>query len=421
MIKIDPVFQTYDWGSTENLQEIFPNAPKGRVAEAWFGTHLSAPSLIDTGKKNSNSNLADYIAENPIKHLGNFVAENFENKLPFLLKVLGIDKCLSLQVHPSEEQAREGFRRKLIDDYKDGNPKPEMLVALTKSYAFNGVKSPSKILGNLEGLKGRLIEKSYSTINNNKTEEGVKNAYKAILNSKDKMESETELEKTLDSIAERYDKDQSPSLVNDGMVLMAADDHEGDVTVLNLLFLNGVKLDKFDSCDVPSNRVHAYLRGCGVEIMCNSDNVFRGGLTSKNINEEHFFKLTSFKPINQFHAESTIDARGIHNYEPGNPYFGLYCGELENNSAELYPEGPRILVVLDGEFTVITKSNTAEGDDDAIETTSDSETSTVKKGDAYFISDSDLNVTIRGKGEFCLGYVPSFSLDEDEIENFILD
>ena len=148
VVPILPKVQNYDWGSRRAIPELLGHHESSEpVAELWFGTHPSGPSIV--AHDASGTSLADLIAADPLDTLGAEAIHRFGPRLPFLLKVLAADKPLSLQVHPSADQARAGFADELgrcvpaeapFRNYRDENHKPELLCALTEFCALAGFR-----------------------------------------------------------------------------------------------------------------------------------------------------------------------------------------------------------------------------------------------------------------------------------------
>src|SRR5690606_23866895 len=144
----------YDWGSTSAIAELQGRVSKGQPeAELWMGTHRRAPSPLEQGLSEA-SDLRALIASDPVRLLGDEVARRFGD-LPFLLKVLAADRPLSLQAHPTVEQARLGFEREEragieVDaptrNYKDNHHKPELILALSDFWALSGFRPPEESL-----------------------------------------------------------------------------------------------------------------------------------------------------------------------------------------------------------------------------------------------------------------------------------
>ena len=164
MLPLRNPVQHYDWGSTTAIPQLLGVAPDGRPqAELWLGAHPSAPSLADVGGPPSARwrPLDRLVADEPRGLLGEEVVARFGPRLPFLLKVLAAARPLSLQTHPTLEQARAGYAREEAAgvpraapqrSYKDRNHKPELLVALTPFDVLAGFRAPAASVDLFDGL-----------------------------------------------------------------------------------------------------------------------------------------------------------------------------------------------------------------------------------------------------------------------------
>ncbi|MDR2799358.1 MAG: mannose-6-phosphate isomerase, class I, partial [Bifidobacteriaceae bacterium] len=282
MEKITPVFQKYEWGSKDKLQNLFSDAPKGeRLAEAWFGTHKN----------------------------GDNISKIYGRDLPYLFKVLAVEKCLSLQIHPNKETAEKGFERENkfnvpINDskrvFKDSNPKPEMAVALTDFLVAVGVKNEHS-------------KKRFEEILKNKD------------SNKSKYTSKEYLEKKTREVEKRVKNDTSDSL-SDKAFLYARADYPADPTALLLLEMNVELLKPGESVYLPDGILHAYIRGECLEIMENSDNVFRAGLTNKYIDPKLVLEHGLFKPLPSYKPNTVAKSKNWTDYIPRGAGFGIMVG-----------------------------------------------------------------------------------------------
>lgn len=276
MIRIGPRLQTYAWGQSGAITRMLglPSQP-GPVSEAWFGAHESAPSELEGG-----GDLAAFIAADPAATVG-------RESLPFLLKVLAIATPLSLQVHPTEEQARAGFDHEEREGvpldarqrtFRDPHHKPELVVAVTPMRLLVGMRPVRELADDLtllgaDDLLPLVVDR-----------ESLLTYVMAVL-SGDAGRT------TLARLAEHPDGDSSL-----GFAARAARAFPGDPGALVALAMNAVVLEPGGSCYVAPRVIHSYQSGIGVEIMANSDNVVRGGLTPKAIDVERLEAILDAKP-----------------------------------------------------------------------------------------------------------------------------
>jgi mannose-6-phosphate isomerase len=292
----NPILE-YAWGSrtalAELLNEPIPSAKP--QAELWMGAHYRAPSLVLIDGQWLS--LLELIESRPVAILGESVAGRFRNRLPFLFKVLAVDSPLSVQAHPDIRLAREGFalENKLgihCDAYhrcyRDDNHKPELICALTTFCALNGFRRIEQILD----LLGRVCIPSLApdpdVCRRFSKPELLKTLF-SKLTTLDKEEQYRMVSKAVQSAAKLADVDDAFKwMVNLNEL------YPGDVGVVFPLLLNLVVLRPGEAMFIQPGDLHTYLRGVGIEVMANSDNVLRGGLTSKHTDTAELSKVVNF-------------------------------------------------------------------------------------------------------------------------------
>lgn len=294
MQQLSGVIRHYPWGSRTMLADLRGvDAPADRPeAELWYGAHPAAPATID-GRP-----LTDIIAADPAAALGDRVRSTHGDRLPFLLKVLAAAEPLSLQAHPSLRQAQEGYAREndagiALDapdrNYRDDNHKPEIIVALTPFRALSGFRPIQHT---------RIL---FDTLNIPELDH-----YSAILDDDLRALFTTWItiprasrEKLIDAIvAASHDHLHRGDWISDilEVVVSLNERYPGDAGVLGALLLNHVHLAPGQALHTDAGQLHAYLEGMGVEIMANSDNVLRGGLTSKYVDVAELVRVLDFAP-----------------------------------------------------------------------------------------------------------------------------
>ncbi len=283
----NPIRQ-YAWGSRTALAELMGRATPTAEPEAelWMGAHASAPSQVET--RSGPVALDDTIRDDPKGVLGAEVARRFGDELPFLFKVLAPERALSIQAHPSEAQARNGFAREQsagvpLDDprrcYRDPHAKPELVCALSEFDALCGFLSRDEIDGELARL-GPAAEVLRAALTD---------GHAAFLRSLLMGGLDGELEQALVAAAE---EGGGPAW---RWVAELVRQYPGDPGVLAPLFLNHLRLAPGEALFLPAGELHAYLRGVAVELMGNSDNVLRGGLTPKHVDVSELLATLSFQ------------------------------------------------------------------------------------------------------------------------------
>ena len=306
----------YRWGSEDVIPHFFGlRSVQKPIAEVWFGAHPAAPSPIcaqpgaqiakelavcESRLKNDRDtedcpagapfSLRDYIAADPQAVLGSYAVSQFGGRLPFLLKLIAPRKPLSLQVHPTAEQALAGYAREndlgIPKDspyrtYRDRNHKPELVYALSRFEGLVGFRSPRRILGVLEDLDTAVAKKLIRIISRTPGHRGVQAAFNYLL-SEETRPGEEQIAELIFACAAR-DPRISPSPRADAIVTRLARYYPEDPGVICSLLLNPVTLDPGEALFIPVGTIHAYLSGFGVEVMANSDNVLRAGLTQKHM------------------------------------------------------------------------------------------------------------------------------------------
>jgi mannose-6-phosphate isomerase len=282
---IEGVLRRYDWGSRTAIPELLGREPDGRpAAELWFGAHPDDPSPA------GESALDELIDRDPRTALGADVVERFGPRLPFLMKILAAGTALSLQVHPNREQAQAGFaaedaagidRAAPERNYRDPNHKPELICALTPFDAlcgFRPVTATRALLADLAVPELGFLEQALAG------DDPLRAAFTAVLTADDPGPA-------VAALTAKARDERLPG------VRLAAEDFPGDVGVLLAVLLNHVRLEPGEAIYLGAGNVHAYLRGTGVEIMANSDNVLRCGLTGKHVDVPELLRITDFAEL----------------------------------------------------------------------------------------------------------------------------
>jgi mannose-6-phosphate isomerase len=304
--------QTYAWGSHTAISALLgePSPSAKPQAELWMGAHAKAPSLIRYhGRWQA---LDQLIMQYPEAFLGKAVSRRFGSRLPFLLKVLAAEQPLSIQAHPDKKQAKTGFLREndaKIDldaahrNYKDPQHKPECICALTPFVGMCGFRS----LTDMMSLMGSIWPTPYNELMTVLTQNGVKPFFRRIMTLPPK--------KRLDLVARSVENAQSTARQNSApfWIVRLNEQFPGDIGVLAPLFLNIVTLQPGEAVFLPARQLHAYLNGVGIEIMANSDNVLRGGLTPKHVDVPELLQIVDFGPYTPkiFKAEALDDIESV--------------------------------------------------------------------------------------------------------------
>ncbi len=373
VIALTPALQRFDWGSTQGIPDLLGFAPDGGpYAEAWWGAHPSAPSLTASGP------LDAVIAADPVGALGATVARDY-GKLPYLLKVLSIARPLSIQVHPTLETARAGFASEehsgiAITDphrnYKDASHKPEMLFAVTEMTVLSGFRPEADLMRDLDWLGGGDAESLRDALES----DGIGGYILEVL-SRDHTAA-------LDRLAQGRAGGSATAWIASG----ALAHHERDAGALVALAMNAVTLKPGEALYTPAGTVHCYIRGDGVEIMANSDNVVRAGLTHKPINARLLRELAVLSPAAPaVPAETLIGAaRRLSTDATEFELVVVSDGVFDAQS------GPRIVLAIDADARLRTERDAAS----------------LGHGDAVFVADSEGPVHIETSGVVVVTSVP---------------
>ncbi|WAU79299.1 mannose-6-phosphate isomerase, class I [Streptomyces sp. Qhu-G9] len=290
MDRLDNTVRPYAWGSTTAIPRLLGAEPTGEPqAEMWMGAHPGAPSLTPRGP------LTEVIDADPEGELGTEAVARFGPRLPFLLKILAAGAPLSLQVHPDLAQAREGYedeeRRGVPIDaphrnYKDANHKPELICALTEFDGLCGFRAPLEAAGLLSALEVDSLKPYVDLLHARPEEAALREVLTAVLTADPEAMATTVTEAA--AACARLGGDHAP-------YAGIAHHYPGDRGVIAAMLLNHVRLQPGEALFLGAGVPHAYLNGLGVEIMANSDNVLRCGLTPKHVDVPELLRIVRFE------------------------------------------------------------------------------------------------------------------------------
>lgn len=366
----------YAWGSPTAIPELTGSEPDGRPqAEMWIGAHPADPSLVE--HEGEQVRLDELIARDPERFLGAQAAQKF-GALPFLAKLLAADHPLSLQVHPSIEQAEAGFSAEEaagvpLDaphrNYKDRNHKPEMVVALTRFEALSGFRDPAETVRLLSAIRGLLPEGSAGArvladlerdLGNDDAGAALRAAFTRALTGEDSAEAVGDVAAGL-ARAEREEASRAEGPLaawrdEASTFLLLAEEYPGDPGALVALLANRVTLEPGEALYLPAGNLHAYLKGFGVEVMATSDNVLRGGLTPKHVDLEELSTTVRFEPlpVPRCVPEAEEFSAGVRElFQPPFEEFSVERIAFSvDGSAAARTEGAAVFIVAEGSATV---------------------------------------------------------------------
>lgn len=358
---LNPVVKCYPWGSRTSLPELAGESSPAvdPIAEYWFGSHELGSSVTSSGES-----LADLITSDPSGQLGEGVLSDFGQRLPFLVKLLSAERALSLQVHPGKEQAEIGFAEEErkgvpLDSferiYRDSYHKPELLVALSEFHALVGFRPVFRTMELLDALEVPSLEGYRDALVANPTSQTIKLMVDDLI-----TKSCSELAETVEDLKLACCRYLGKNVASSrwasvaATVMELASQFPNDAGVVISILLNRVVLAPGDSVFIGPGQLHAYLRGNGVEVMANSDNVLRGGLTEKHVDLQELTRVFSCEPLSQPIArpvQLTSDVQNISEYVTTADEFCVSRYELETglNATVAASDSPEIWLCTGGE------------------------------------------------------------------------
>lgn len=296
MDRLSNTVRPYAWGSTTAIPELLGTVPTGEPqAEMWMGAHPGAPSRLNRGRDSGEQALSAVIDADPQAELGAATVRKFGPRLPFLLKLLAAGSPLSLQVHPNLAQAKEGYEAEErcgvpIDaphrNYKDANHKPELICALTPFDGLCGFRAPEATAELLARLDVDSLKPYVDLLRAHPEEAALREVLTAVLTADPVDMAATVTEAA--AAADRLGGDYAP-------YVSIAHHYPGDRGVIAAMLLNYVQLQPGEALFLGAGVPHAYLNGLGVEIMANSDNVLRCGLTPKHVDVPELLRIVRFE------------------------------------------------------------------------------------------------------------------------------
>ena len=365
MYEIENVLRDYAWGSTTAIAGLLGRPESGSPeAELWIGAHPDSPSVARL-PDGSMVPLDQLIAGDPEHFLGPESVAGFGPRLPFLTKILAAAQPLSLQVHPSLEQARAGFARENGEgvaadaanrNYRDDNHKPEMIFALTPFEALCGFRPAAETRGILlhlaaafdavEADRPPLLTELLADLGEADEGAGLRRAFERLIPGGPAVAEATALVAGVlvsGAALEPYRSELST-------VISLNEKYPGDPGVLISLLLNRISLAPGEAVYLPAGNVHAYLHGLGVEVMASSDNVLRGGLTPKFIDVPELLRTIEFKPVAVPMLSAEISGLGQELYQPPFREFQLQRIELAPGASPvpLAQAGAAVVIVVAG-------------------------------------------------------------------------
>ncbi|WMP07284.1 mannose-6-phosphate isomerase, class I [Vibrio parahaemolyticus] len=384
--KLDNTIQNYSWGSHTSIHDLFgiDNPTNEPQAEIWMGTHPNGCSkLADTKQL-----LSDVINQNKTQSLGNYTTARF-GELPFLFKVLAAESPLSIQVHPSKHKAEIGFARENeqgipLDaanrNYKDPNHKPELVYALTFYKAMNGFRPIEKILSLFEQTNITALGSEINKLKATPNSDGLRVFFSAIMSLEGdrKQQALNELYASLERPAKTAMAREAYGYIKD-----FRQHYADDIGLFSPLMLNTIELAPGEAMFLHAETPHAYVQGTGLEIMANSDNVLRAGLTPKYIDVTELIDNTIFNPIDPKQIKlAPVHKEDKLSYPIPVDDFGFEVITVKESATIQFVRSAEILFCIEGEITV-------SNQDVHI---------TLKAGESVFVSNMSLSYSCQGRG-----------------------
>ncbi|MRG60579.1 mannose-6-phosphate isomerase, class I [Agromyces sp. CFH 90414] len=391
----------YAWGSTDDIAGFLGTPPSGGPeAELWLGAHPGSPAVIaDPSQTGGAGDLAEWIAADPEAALGPELAADGA-RLPFLLKLLAAGGPLSLQAHPTPEQARAGFAREEADgvpidafdrNYKDAFHKPELIVALSETFdALSGFRPLDEVRDILAVLRAtdaadeRPEPGALDLLEGHLADDGLEGTVEWLLRDGrggDTGQATWVVERVV-RLAASEAAAASVHALSFATVADLATSYPGDPGIVISLLLNRVRLARGEALYLRAGNIHAYLRGLGIELMAASDNVLRGGLTPKHIDVSELVDVLDFTPIAPPLLAPEPVAPGVTAFRPDVPDFALYRVEPMTDASRVELTGPAIVLV--------------EGD--GVEITGELGRSSIGRGGAVYVTPDERVLHVTGAG-----------------------
>jgi mannose-6-phosphate isomerase len=348
--------QPYAWGSRTAIAELRgdPVPSAGPQAELWMGAHPLAPSRVV--RAGARTTLDQVVRRAPGTELGPRALAEHGPELPFLLKVLAAEQPLSIQAHPDERQAREGFAREEAAgvprdapqrSYRDPSPKPELLCALTPFDALWGFRPAEEALAVVDALGTPALAPVRERLAAGRGPEGLREAF-TWLSTLPQDRRAAAVDPVVAAAARAGPGPFADAFAWTGRLAAL---YPGDPGVVVALLLRLVRLTPGEALFLPAGTAHAYLRGVGIELMATSDNVLRGGLTPKHVDVSELLRVLRFADGPVARIRPTPGRTGEWFFETPARHFELSRLEPPASGLENAVWGPEILLCTSGEVT----------------------------------------------------------------------
>lgn len=387
--------QQYEWGSAVAIPRFLGTAPgEAPIAEMWIGTHplKSSRVLFEDGEETP---LSDVVRD-----------------LPFMLKVLGAERPLSLQVHPSIAQAKAGFddeeaRGIAIEaperTFKDTNHKPEMVYALSTFESLIGFRPTAEILRVLGPIDAPLTRQLATDLRADPGFAGIVRRLRWLLSVNATGDEVAEVVKACGTLVDRgLDVKRAYATA-----IELAETFPEDIGVVISLLLNRMTLQPGEAAFLETGVIHAHLKGLCLEVMANSDNVLRAGLTRKHIDPEGLVACLSQGMARVARVTPDHDSEAIEMFAPAGVDFALAVVQVspaDTRGVTLFDDGPGLLICTGGEVLV---------------TNALGQVMSLRRGESMVLVPTDGQASVSGLGEVALAFVPRERAGDSHMINVV--
>ncbi|WP_369311101.1 mannose-6-phosphate isomerase [Providencia rettgeri] len=384
MLKMINKVQNYDWGSKTALTQLYgiANPENLPMAELWMGAHPKASSEVINSQNNQVTPLNILIDSDPQKYLGKKVAQTY-HRLPYLFKVLCAAQPLSVQVHPNKTYAEVGFAKENaagipLDspqrNYKDDNHKPELIYALTPFKAMNAFRPLDEIAALLDFISA--AHPDIQLFVQAPTEEKLSRLFAQILNL-----TGAQKELALGVLKAALNSRQGEPWDSIKQMVSLYPEDNGLFTPL---LLNVIELQPGEAMFLYARTPHAYLEGVGLEVMANSDNVLRAGLTNKHIDVPELIANIDFNPTAAHDLLNIPEKSGnIWKYHIPVEDFSFNIYSISDSGITLTNHTASILFCIEGELVL----------------NSGNKEISIDSGESVFLPAYEERVSIKGHGK----------------------
>jgi mannose-6-phosphate isomerase class I len=381
-IALEGAIQHYEWGGFDFLPALTgaKNPERMPFAELWIGAHSKAPALARMN--GTRMPLDKLIGEAPAEILGARISARFDGKLPYLFKVLDVRSPVSIQAHPSKAQAAAGFARENAAGIpldspqrndRDGSSKPEVHTALTDFWMLHGfrpLKEIAEVMASVAEVGRAMPEFAVRLLAADKNADArtalLRDLYRTIMTL-----PQGEVDALLDPLVARleaeegkgtFDKDQPDFWALRAARMFPLPGGHRDRGIFSIYLLNLLHLRPGQGTFQPAGTLHAYLEGTNVELMANSDNVLRGGLTPKHVDVDELLATLSFMDAHPAILEGRTNSETGSSYETPAEEFALERIEvatgLPHGGGRAH--GPDCLIVIEGAAALLSGGRALE-------------------------------------------------------------